>query len=212
MDGLDLLKKDWNKDTGPANRLSVNEIYPMLHKKSSSIVKTLFYISIGELFFWIAINSIPYFCSKTYRENFETTYSNNLTYMAFTLLGFAVILLFIGLLYRSYKSISVTDSAKKLMENILSTRNVIKYYVLYNLIVTGIFLAYELYNAINNDPNISYKINNFNSGQMLVAIVVVIAFVATFIVIIWLFYLLIYGLLLKRLNRNYAELKRIENL
>ena len=31
-----------------------------------------------------------------------------------------------------------------------------------------------------------------------------------FVTIIWLFYKLIYGILLKRLNRNYNELKKIE--
>ena len=51
MDELDLLKKDWNKETKDS-RLTAKEIYPMLLKKSSSIVKTLFYISVAELVFW----------------------------------------------------------------------------------------------------------------------------------------------------------------
>jgi uridylate kinase len=65
MDELDLLKKDWNKEPSSTNKVSVKDIYAMLHKKSSSIVKTLFYISIAELVFWIFINTIPYFTTDT---------------------------------------------------------------------------------------------------------------------------------------------------
>jgi hypothetical protein len=47
MDELDLLKKDWNSGSVEFKSYSDSDIYPMLHKKSSSIVKTLFYISIA---------------------------------------------------------------------------------------------------------------------------------------------------------------------
>ena len=40
MDELDILKKDWNKPNTEQKQLSVKDIYPMLQKKSSSIVKT----------------------------------------------------------------------------------------------------------------------------------------------------------------------------
>ena len=51
MDELELLKKDWQKGAADFKSYSDTDIYPMLHKKSSSIVKTLFYISICELVF-----------------------------------------------------------------------------------------------------------------------------------------------------------------
>jgi hypothetical protein len=39
MDVLDLLKKDWKKKEHTFDQVSENEIYNMLHKRSSSIVK-----------------------------------------------------------------------------------------------------------------------------------------------------------------------------
>ena len=60
MDELDILKNDWNKDNSNYKKLSAQDIYPMLHKKSSSIAKTLFYISIAELIFWIIVSFLPY--------------------------------------------------------------------------------------------------------------------------------------------------------
>ena len=48
MDELELLKKDWKKNDGQFKQVSENEIYGMLHKSSSSIVKWIFIISIVE--------------------------------------------------------------------------------------------------------------------------------------------------------------------
>ena len=211
MDELDILKKDWNKSSAGHKKLSVKDIYPMLHKKSSSIVKTLFYISIAELIFWIIINSIPYFYSEEHKQKLESLYDNSEVFMVFTGLSYAIILLFIYLLYKSYKSISVTDSAKKLMESILKTRKVIKYYVLYNLIMAAISLAFGFYYALHNDPNLSKDIANFDNTHMIGIYLVLVFTTIIFVVIIWLFYRLIYGLLLKRLNNNYNELKKLED-
>jgi len=209
MDGLDLLKKNWNKKSGD-RKLSVNEIYSMLQKKSSSIVKTLFYISIAEFIFWILLSILPYFFSQKYKDRLEEVYSDSFLYTAITAFGFLIIIIFVYLLYKSYKSISITDNAKKLMENILKTRKIIKYYVLYNLIVAGISMLYAIYDAFNHDSNFSDKLNELNNGQFAIVIAVIVAIIIVFIVIVWLFYLLIYGLLLKRLNRNYTELKKME--
>jgi hypothetical protein len=210
MDELDILKKDWNTTKPDHKKLTVNDIYPMLHKKSSSIVKTLFYISIAELVFWIIINTIPYFCSAEYNAKLEAIYQNDAVIVAITIFGYAIIGLFIYLLYKSYKSISVTDSAKKLMESIIRTRKVIKYYVLYNLIMAGTSIMVGFYYAIHNDPDISNKLAASGSSKMLLIIAFLILFTSLFIFGIWLFYKLIYGLLLKRLNRNYTELKKLE--
>ncbi len=210
MDELELLKKDWGKQDSSYKKLSTNDIYPMLQKKSSSIVKTLFYISIGELVFWILINTIPYFLSDSYRERMDAIYYNDYIFAGLTILSYGVILLFIYLLFKSHKAISVTDNAKKLMESILKTRRVIKYYVIYNLVIAFISMVIGMYFAIMHDPNLADTISHFNKKQMLITYVIVIGVTAVFVFVIWLFYKLLYGLLLKRLNRNYKELKKLE--
>ena len=209
MDGLDLLKKDWDKESSK-EKLSVKDIYPMLQKKSSSIVKTLFYISVAELVFWVLVNSIPYFTSDTYKHRLDVVFENDYIFTGLTVISYAIILLFIYLLYNSYKSISITDSAKKLMESILKTRKIIKYYVLYNLIVAGLSLIIGFYYALHNAPNTAIDFASISDKKMAMIILVITLFTAVFVLIIWLFYKLIYGLLLKRLNRNYKELKKLE--
>ena len=51
MKELERLKKDWNKNQN-FPELSKEEIYKFLHKKSSSIVKWIFIISLLEFGFW----------------------------------------------------------------------------------------------------------------------------------------------------------------
>ncbi|MBD0825236.1 hypothetical protein [Aestuariibaculum marinum] len=209
MDELDLLKKDWNKPS-ERNKLSAKDIYPMLQKKSSSIVKTLFYISIAELAFWIVINFIPYFASEGYKAKLDSVYTNEYVFGTITTISYGIILLFIYLLYKAYRAISVTDSIKNLMRSIIKTRKIIKYYVLYNLVVAGVSLLIGFYYAFTHDPELTDKFAHFTTKQVVVTSMIVVVFTVVFILILWLFYRLIYGLLLKRLNKNYRELKKLE--
>ncbi|MFV0541338.1 MAG: hypothetical protein ACK5MZ_08905 [Aestuariibaculum sp.] len=209
MDELDLLKKDWNNPS-PYKKLSANDIYPLLHKKSSSIVKTLFYISIAELAFWLLLNFVPYSISESFRKKLDEIYTNDILLDILSAISLGIILLFIYLLYKSYRSISVTDSAKTLMENILKTRKIIKYYVIYNLVLVIISFALGIIHSINYDPNTSKMFSHFTAIQITVFIAVFVVILGICLLIVWLFYKLIYGILLKRLNRNYNELKKIE--
>ncbi|WP_299112712.1 hypothetical protein [uncultured Winogradskyella sp.] len=209
MDELELLKKDWNKEKATYKSFSDSDIYPMLQKKSSSIVKTLFYISIAELGFWILVNTLPYFISEAYREKLNTSYENPL-FMALSILSFVVILVFIYLLFKSYKSISITDNAKKLMESILRTRKVIKYYVIYNLVMIFISIPLSLYFEFNQNTVFHDQVASMNSTQTIKLYVVTVFITGIFLLVFWLFYKLLYGILLKRLNRNYDELKKLE--
>ncbi|WGD35019.1 hypothetical protein [Olleya sp. YS] len=209
MDELELLKKDWGKSDDKFEKKSASQLYPMLLKKSSSIVKTLFYISVAELVFWILINTIPFVMSDTYRAKHEAMYTSN-TFIVLSVLSYAIILVFVYLLYKSYKSISVTDNARRLMKNIINTRKVIKYYVLYNLVMAAGSMVFAFFYTSKNDPKLAAKIDHFTSSQYMIMVGVYIIATIMFVVIIWLFYRLIYGILLKRLNRNYNELKKIE--
>ena len=210
MDELDLLKKDWNKENAAFKSYSDSDIYPMLHKKSSSIVKTLFYISIAELVFWIIINAIPYISSAEYKAELNSLYGNDFVITGLTIISYAFIFIFIYLLFKSYKSISVVDDAKTLMKNILKTRKVIKWYVIYNLVMAFASLSVGLFHAFNDNEELSAQLASFNDKQMFFFAGFIVVFTAVFVLLIWLFYKLIYGILLKRLNRNYEELKRLE--
>ncbi|NNE31949.1 MAG: hypothetical protein HKN40_06220 [Winogradskyella sp.] len=209
MDELDLLKKNWTKGEEGFKSFSNTDIYTMLHKKSSSIVKTLFYISIAEFAFWILVNTLPYFLSETYREKLVTSYENPL-FLGLSVLSIVVILVFIYLLFKAYKSISITDNAKKLMESIFRTRKVIKYYVIFNLVMIFISIPLSLYFEFQQNIEFHDQVAAMNSAQTLMMLAVTVVITGVLLLIFWLFYRLIYGILLRRLNKNYDELKKLE--
>lgn len=209
MDELELLKKDWNKETASFKNYSDSDIRPMLSKKSSSIVKTLFYISIAELVFWLLAGILPYFLSSSFKAKLETSYENPL-FIGINIISYLVIIIFSILLFKSYKAISTTDSAKKLMERILKTRKIIKVYVLFNLILIFLSIPLSLYFEYIENPEFHQKIVDASTNQMLLIYLVSVLVAGVFLVVLWLCYRLIYGVLLKRLNRNYDELKKLE--
>jgi dolichyl-phosphate-mannose--protein O-mannosyl transferase len=96
------------------------------------------------------------------------------------------------------------------MENILKIRRIIKYYVAFNLSLFGISIVIGLIYNIKNDPNTSETLHAFSKNQMLVSGLVVLVLIAAIVLLVWLFYKLIYGILLKRLNENYNTLKNLE--
>lgn len=211
MDELELLKSHWKKESNATDKkFTSNDLYSMLHKKSSSIVKTLFYISIAELLFWILINGFSLIYSESYTKSMRMIYGDGYTAEIFTAISYAIILVFVYLLYKSHKSINTLDNAKKLMKSILNTRKIIKYYVIYNLIVVSVSMVFGFYIVLHKDPNLTENLAHFSSAQMNSLYAVLIVITIGFTLIIWLFYKLIYGFLLKRLNRNYQELKKLE--
>ncbi|MBR9845675.1 MAG: hypothetical protein GYB35_05970 [Algicola sp.] len=212
MDELELLKKDWKKDDKVYPKLSYNDIYNMILSKSSSIVKWIFIISILEFVFWLFIS----FGLKASGYNLQLNgIEQNVGFIAISVLSYGILAYFFYRFYINYKTINTTDNAKTLMENILKTRRTVKQYVFFNLVVLVIGVAYMMPYAINHDENSRALLENAKaSGELLkyyasIALVTVIGLVIA-IAVLLLFYWLIYGILLKRLNRNYVELKKLE--
>ncbi len=210
MDELDLLKKDWNKQQGNYPKLSFDQIYKMIWKRSHSIVKWIFYISLIELLAGTIINII--FSGDKYWEDLE---KNNLEEFITILyiVSYAITFYFIYRFYKNYRRISTTDDAATLMKNILRTRRTVKFYIGYVLISTGITVvgisAYMILKHSNKDIESASKYV-FDTVDWLKFIGVSVLVLAVFLGLIWLFYRLLYGILLKRLKKNYVELKKLE--
>lgn len=208
MEGLDLLKKDWQKNGNKFAQYSDTELYKMLHKKSSSIVRWILIISILEVALWTFVS---FFNNDDYLSKSE--YGSIANYItAFNFFNYAVVLIFIFLFYRNYVSISTTGSTRNLMLSILKTRKTVKWYVGYNLAMIAATLILGLFIALNFSPklaDLNDKING-NSGLTLLLVGSFVLFLGLCIGLFWLFYRLIYGILLKRLLANYKELEKIE--
>ncbi len=206
MDELELLKKDWQKQEDTLPKLSYDDIYKMILKKSSSIVKWIFIISILEFILWISFD-IGVRVSGKYEE-IEVMGMEGFSIIS-SIISYGIFLYFIIRFYYNFKNIRVTDSAKILMQNIIKTRKTVKYYVWVNLSVLAfLMMSTMIYMLLYTDV-----FSNEAVDQQVPIVVVVVSFIITTVVIIILLaliYRLIYGILTRRLKKNYEELKKLE--
>ena len=207
-------KKVWKNQPEENNKISALEIYKMTQSKSNSIVKWIFIIGLLEFVFWFAIN---YLGTKNgalepYEKLTLISFIDNVSYF-----HYVVVVLFLILFYRNFSLISTIDNTKTLMKNILLVRKTVKWYVYYNLINVVVF-SIILNILIFNTPdgiNILSGIDNvsFNQEHMTsVFIIAQIVVIAIMLLILWLFYYLLYGILLKKLNKNYKELTKLNEI
>ncbi|WP_372792384.1 hypothetical protein [Lutibacter sp.] len=211
MDELDLLKKDWKKQDDSFQKLSYDEIYKMIHKKSSTIVKWIFIICILEFLFWGFVNLL---IPDSYFEIYEKLHLKTLLNISY-IIHYIVVVGFIYLFYKNYNAICVIDSTSLLMKKIIRTRKTVNYYVYYNIIVT-IILSIIINFMMFSDTDLLVEV--FNPKHLALADdklfnILLIAQIIGFVVMIGfllLYYRIIYGILLKKLNKNFKELEILE--
>jgi hypothetical protein len=201
MDLLDKYKETWSKQVEMPYKFSTLEIYKMAHAKSSSIVKWIFVIGILEFIF---MNSLYFFMDmeEAYKQYNELGLESFVLYSQ--IVAYSILFYFLAQFYLNYIRISSIDSTKQLMNKIIKTRKTVRNYVFFNLGYLGLTMIVVTIASIN------INIDHLNNKQIL--IVVFIMTIATVIILglFWLFYQLLYGILLKKLNRNYKELARLE--
>lgn len=212
MDELDLLKNDWKKQEGNYPKLSYDQIYKMLWKKSSSIVKWIFVISIIEFLFWALLNIL--FIDEEYWAEVERIQLTEFT-IAVYIIGYSITFYFIFQFYRNYEKISATDDSATLMNNIIKTRKTVRYYIAYVIISTFITSLVSIYFTFNYHISTAEAIDqnkdySFNMVQWIIFLGVTALVIVAVLGLLWLFYKLLYGILLKRLHKNYKELKNLK--
>lgn len=209
MDELDLLKKDWQRQEKSFPKIQSDEIYVMIHKKSSSIVRWIFIISVFEFLFWIILSLITN--NDTLYQEIEDFYYFE---TAISVLYWIILVVFIVLFYKNFKKISNTSSVKPLMQNILRVRKIVNMYVWYNI---GMFIFISIAVLVliyTQDQSFLFYSDDKNYSKNLIFWMLLTTFTIVFLVIavaiLWLFYRLLYGILLKRLQTNYKSLSELE--
>lgn len=202
MEGLDLLKKHWNQDQ-VFPKINKDEIRQMLHRSSSSIVKWIFTVCCVELVLFVALTIfLP-------REK-ERFYILEVVDILFEICSYGIVVYFLWTFFKHMKEIKSTNNTKALIENILKVRMSAQRYIQLNLFLVNVIIGTAILSLIferwydQAQPNTTFYIT----------IVIMIVFLGFFA---WLFnkmvkgyYHLIYGLLLKKLNKNYEELIKLE--
>ena len=201
MDLLDNYKKAWKNQPEQASKRSTIEIYKLAHSRSASIVKWIFIIGILE---FVILNSLYFFIDmdEAYAEYEKLGLMNFIFYSQ--IVAYTILFYFLVIFYLNYKRISTTDSTSNLMKKIIKTRKTVRNYVLFNL---GYMLLVMVVATI---ASIQTNLEDLNNKKIL--FIVFASLIATLLIlgILCLFYQLLYGFLLKKLNRNYKELAKLD--
>ena len=206
MEQLEKLKNVWQNQAESSIKFSDVDIYDMLHKKSSSVVKWILIISILEF----ALPNLIYLvtdhdASRKIYENYGLT---NIT-MIYTAIHVLIISAFIYIFYKNYKNISADSSVKELLHDILKTRKTVKYYIYYNLTIMGVIGLHIFYAVFNSEE---FQASLATGTSMVKIWIFSIIFLCLALLIFWLFYRILYGFFLKKLKRNYAALSQKDGL
>lgn len=203
MDALDKYKKVWDNQPNDTNKVSKADIYKMSRSKSSSIVKWIFIIGLLELI----IPFIMYlFCDlDELNNNYKKLGIENYALYSQIIL-YPIIIVFIYLFYKNYRSISSTDTTKELMNKILKTRKTVRNYIFLNLFYAFITLITVIIATVN------IQMSHLNTKSIVIIVVAALFFGTLFIGFLWLIYQLLYGILLRKLNKNYKELAKLDEL
>ncbi|WP_299800899.1 hypothetical protein [uncultured Maribacter sp.] len=212
-DELELLKKDWQKKEFDVPKLSYEDIHKMIWKKSSSIVKWILIISILEFTLPHLLYLLP-----SMREGMEIYDKIGVSkyLLIISVFTYAVAFYFIFQFYKRFKEISVLDNSKNLMKKIIKTRKTVKHYVIFSLsmiMVTIIIMIIGVYlndNIISAFPELKGSLENISQEKLKITVMLSIGIFGVILTLLMgVIYFLLYGLLLRKLKKNYSELRHL---
>ncbi len=200
MDQLERLKGVWQNQAEPSIKYTKSDIFDMIQKKSSSVVKWILIISIIE---FILPNIIVLFTDNSASKKIYDTYNLNGVMFNYTIIYVVIIIGFIYYFYKNYKNISADNSVKDLLYSIILTRKTVKYYINTNLTLAAIIGLHVFYKVFSSAAFIDKLPEN---TDMITVWATAISIFAIVLFLFWCFYKIVYGFLLRKLNRNYKEL------
>lgn len=202
MDLLENYKKAWDNQPKETSTFSAVEIYKLAHSKSSSIVKWIFIIGLLE---FVVLNSLYFVIDidTAYAEYKKMGLENFIFYSQ--IVAYAILFYFLVIFYLNYRRISATDATSTLMKKIIKTRKTVRNYVLFNLSYMALVMIIVTVASINTN------IETLTNKQIILIIIATLIVTLLILGVLWLFYQLLYGILLKKLNRNYKELAKLHH-
>ncbi|MDR6404714.1 MULTISPECIES: beta-carotene 15,15'-monooxygenase [Chryseobacterium] len=216
---LDSLKKTWQEQP-VQQKYDNNEILQMLNRKSRNYVKYIFWISVAEFVFF-SVLGVFYFLQGEESNSFikvlerlgaqktpevENNFDN--AYLAIKILSLLVTAYFVYKFYQNYRKIKIEENLKGLITRIIKFKKTVNAFILISIVLlvafTSVFTAFIFY-ALNSQ-NIEPK-----SADLTIVIVGIIVSMVLSILLIWLYYKLVYGIIIRKLDRNLKQLKEIDS-
>ncbi|WP_210151705.1 beta-carotene 15,15'-monooxygenase [Chryseobacterium scophthalmum] len=216
---LDSFKKTWQEQPVKP-KYDNNEILKMLNNKSRNYMKYIFWISVIEflffsvfgVFYLIQNNESDSFLSilekmGVHKDSQLITKLDNI-YLIVKILSLVVTGFFVFKFYQNYRKIRVEEDLKLFIIRIITFKKTVNAFILTNigllLILISALIGFTFY--ILNVQNIE-----INSSTFTGFIVGIIVSTILCVILIWVYYRLVYGIIMSRLDKNLNQLKEIES-
>lgn len=216
---LDSFKKTW-QELPVHPKYDDNEILKMLNKKSRNYMKYIFWISVAEFLFFslmgifYLVNSNEFDSLLNILEKMgvqrNDTIQNSLDtiYLVIKILSLLVTGFFVVKFYQNYRKIKIEEDLKLFIIRIITFKKTVNAFILTNigllLIIIGALTAFAFY--IFNSQQIHLSRSSLMSFVIAICISTILC-----ITLIWIYYRLVYGIIMSRLDKNLNQLKEIES-
>lgn len=216
---IDDFKKTWQEhEVRP--KYGNSEILEMLNHKSRNYVKYILWISVVEFLFFAGLSVFYIFRTEEsnsfisamerlgvrntpkLQHEFAQLY-NILKALSFLITGF-----FVVRFYQNYRRINLEANLKKFILQIMIFRRTVNHFILANILLliifTGILTLFIFRTLSAQDITLEQPtLLGFLTGIGIATLISV--------GLIWLYYRIVYGIIMKKLGRNLNQLKDIEN-
>lgn len=216
---LDNFKKTWQEQP-VQQKYGSNEILQMLNRKSRNYVKYIFWISVAEFLFFTLIGLFYIIQGKEansflnildrlgVRKTPELELAFDNIYLVLKILSLSVTAYFVYRFYQNYRGIKVEENLKKFILKIIQLKKTVNAFILINIALlvafTSIFTVFVFY--ILNTQNV--EITNSTIIGFITGTVISTVFT---VLMVWLYYRVVYGIIIKKLDRNLTQLREIDS-
>lgn len=216
---IDQLKKSWQEQQ-VSREYESTDIESMLNRSSRNYVKYIFQISLAEFLFFFFVNVYYFFSGNDVadavaiikklgvmpRDADEKTLVN--IYLLLKVTSIILTAYFVVQFYLKYRKIDIESSLKTFILQIIDFKKTVKNFIFANIILLiGSISSLALFTLyLLNSHNISLKKPEVLAYGLGLGISLLIG-----VGIIWLYYRLVYGILLRRLNYNLEQLQQSDS-
>jgi len=216
---LDSFKTTWQKQP-VENKYDDNEILKMLNRKSRNYMKYIFWISAAEFLFFTLFGFYYIIQDKDsnsfmalllrlgVEKNTELTNNLEVIYLIIKITTLIVTGVFVIKFYQNYRKIKIEEDLKAFITRIINFKKTVNAFILTNIVLfilfTTVFTGFVFY--VVNHQNIQLDSSTKNGFIMAIIVSTLLC-----VVLIWLYYRLVYGIIMGRLDKNLKQLKEIDS-
>lgn len=215
---LDNLKKTWQEQP-VSQKYNDNEILQMLNKKSRNYMKYIFWISVAEFLFFSCIN-LFYLLQDNDSDGFlnileklgakkttDVEYRFESIYLVLKIISLLITSYFVFKFYVNYKSIKIEENIKEFIVRIIKFKKTVNAFILISIILLVAFISiftFLVFYALNSQSI------ELSQPTLLGFLISIILSTVLCILLIWIYYRLVYGIILRRLDKNLMLLQDID--